>query len=94
METRNRPTRKAGGKNTRNRRRRQQGKRLRISVRVAVVLLVSLLAALGDAFLLYLAHQPVPLIVLSAVIAFFVVLASAVVDVLYAYVDPRIRVVT
>jgi len=75
METRNRPTRKAGGKNTRNRRRRQQGKRLRISVRVAVVLLVSLLAALGDAFLLYLAHQPVPLIVLSAVIAFFVVLA-------------------
>jgi hypothetical protein len=75
METRNEPARKDGGKNTRKRRRREQGKRIRISVRVAVVLLLSLLAALGDALLLYLTHQSVPLVVLSAIIAFFVVLA-------------------
>jgi hypothetical protein len=75
METQNPSARKDGGKNTRKRRRREQGKRLRISVRAALVLLLSLLAALGDALLLYLTHQPVPLVVLSAVIAFFVVLA-------------------
>ncbi len=75
MEARNEPARKDGGKDTRKRRRREQDKRIRISVRVAVVLLLSLLAALGDALLLFLIHQPVPLVVLSAVIAFFVVLA-------------------
>jgi hypothetical protein len=75
METRNEPVRKDGGKNTPKRRRREQEKRIRISVRVAVVLLLSLLAAFGDALLLYLTHQPVPLVVLSAVVAFFVVLA-------------------
>ena len=75
MEPRNDPPRKDDGKNLRKGRRRKQGKRLKISVRVALLLLLSLLAALGDALLLYLTHQPVPWVILSAVIAFFVVLA-------------------
>ena len=49
-----------------------QHSRSKLSVRAALVLALALLAV-GDAVLLYLAHQAAPLIVISAVVAFGVV---------------------
>jgi hypothetical protein len=46
------------------------GDQRKLPVRLALVLALALLAVVGDVVLLHLAHQAVPLIVISAVVAF------------------------
>jgi hypothetical protein len=46
------------------------GDQRKLSVRLALILALALIAGVGDVVLLQLAHQAVPLIVISAVVAF------------------------